>query len=377
VAQVKGQEKLIVINPGSTSTKIAFFSGEDKQWVENIHHPADELEVFPSIIDQLPYRLNLLRRVLNGKEVAMDHLSAIVGRGGLLRPIPGGIYTVDETMLRELKEELHGKHASNLGALLAYELGTPHGIHSYIVDPICVDELEPVARVSGLPAVVRRSVFHALNQKRQARRAAAQMGKRVEDVNLIVAHLGGGITIGAHRRGRVVDVNNGVDGEGPFTPERSGVLPAAEVVNLAFSGRYTREELLHLINGRGGFISYLGTNSALAVEERAAAGDAGADLLYSALCYQVAKEIGACAAVLAGRVDAILLTGGLAYSQRVVREVKGLVGFIAPILVFPGEDEMAALAEGVIRVLRGQETSRTYCDRECGKVQEKVIPYRY
>jgi len=367
-----GQEKLIGINPGSTSTKIAYFTGEKKQWVENIAHPLNELAVFPRVVDQLPYRLKLLRRVLKDKEITVEKLAAIVGRGGLLKPIPGGVYTVDGTMLRELKEEVHGKHASNLGALLAYELGSAHGIPSFIVDPICVDEMDALARVSGLPQVRRRSVFHALNQKQQARRAASELGKRYEDVNLIVAHLGGGITIGAHRRGRVVDVNNGVDGEGPLTPERSGALPAAEVVNLAFSGQYSREELLHLINGRGGLVAYLGTNSARDVEERAAAGDAGADLLFSAVCYQVAKEIGACSTVLAGQVSAIVLTGGLVYSTRVVQELSRQVGFIAPILVYPGEDEMAALAEGVIRVLRGEETARSYRDTG-GEIPEKVI----
>jgi butyrate kinase len=353
-------EKILVINPGSTSTKIAFFVGERKQWVENVAHPADELAVFPRIVDQLDFRLEALRRALQNKGLYIEELTAIAARGGLLKPIPGGVYAVDRTMLEELREERYGRHASNLGALLAHELGSPCNVPSYIVDPICVDELEPVARISGLPQIQRRSVFHALNQKRQARRAAAELGKKYDEVNLIVAHLGGGITIGAHRRGRVVDVSNGVDGEGPFTPERSGSLPAAEVVRLAFSGLYTGEELLRLINGRGGFVAYLGTNSAREVEERAAAGDAEADLLFAALCYQVAREIGACAAVLSGQVDAVVLTGGLAYSRRAVEEIKKRVEFIAPVLVYPGEDEMAALAEGVLRVLRGEEAPRCY-----------------
>lgn len=354
------EEKILVINPGSTSTKIAFFIGEKKQWIENITHPADELAIFPRIADQLSFRLEALQRALQNKELYIEELTAIAARGGLLKPIPSGVYIVNQTMLEELRKERYGSHASNLGALLAHELGSPYNIPSYIVDPICVDELEPVARISGLPQIQRRSIFHALNQKRQARRAAAELGKKYEEVNLIVAHLGGGITIGAHRRGRVVDVNNGVDGEGPFTPERSGSLPAAEVVRLAFSGLYTKEELLRLINGRGGFVAYLGTNSAWEVEKRAAAGDAEADLLFTALCYQVAREIGACAASLFGQVDAIVLTGGLAYSQRAVEEIRKRVEFIAPVLVYPGEDEMAALAEGVLRVLRGEETPRCY-----------------
>lgn len=360
MGDLKINERLIVINPGSTSTKVAFFTGDEKQWVENIAHPADELAVFPRVVDQLDYRLDALRRELHNKNFDISGVTAIAARGGLLKPVSGGVYAVDEVMLEDLSEERFGQHASNLGALLAHKLGSPYGIPSYIVDPICVDELEPVARISGLPQIRRRSVFHALNQKRQARWAAQELGKKYEEANLIVAHLGGGITIGAHRRGRVVDVNNGVDGEGPFTPERSGSLPAADVVRLAFSGRYTWEELLRLINGRGGFVAYLGTNSAREVEERAAAGDEEADLIFTALCYQVAREIGACAAVLAGRVDAVVLTGGLAYSRRVVEEIRTRVGFIAPVLVFPGEDEMAALAEGVLRVLRGEEALRSY-----------------
>ncbi|RKO67855.1 MULTISPECIES: butyrate kinase [Desulfofundulus] len=361
------EEKILVINPGSTSTKIAFFIGEDKRWIENIAHPADELAVFPRVVDQLDYRLEALRRELQKKGLRVEELTAIAARGGLLKPIPGGVYAVDRAMLEELREERYGRHASNLGALLAYELGSPHNVPSYIVDPICVDELEPVARISGLPQIQRRSVFHALNQKRQARRAAAELGKKYEEVNLIVAHLGGGITVGAHRRGRVVDVSNGVDGEGPLTPERSGSLPAAEVVQLAFSDRYTREELLRLINGRGGFVAYLGTNNAREVEERAAAGDTEADLLFAALCYQVAREIGACAAVLSGQVDAVVLTGGLAYSRRAVEEIRKRVEFIAPVLVYPGEDEMAALAEGVLRVLRGEEAPRSYQEEGVGR----------
>lgn len=366
------QEKLLVINPGSTSTRIAYFMGEKKQWLETINHRANELVVFPGIMDQLPYRLNKLRQVLKEKELAEEELTAIVGRGGYLKPIPGGVYAVDETMLSELRDERHGCHASNLGALLAHELGAPYGIPSYIVDPICVDELEPVARISGLPQIRRRSVFHALNQKQQARRAAAELGKRYEEVSLIVAHLGGGITIGAHRRGWVVDVSNGVDGEGPFTPNRSGTLPAADIVRWAFSGRLGREELLHLINGQGGFVAYLGTNSVREVEERAAAGDAMANLLFLALCYQIAKEIGACAAVLAGNVNAIVLTGGMAYSRRIVWEITEYVKFIAPVLVYPGEDEMAALSERVLKVLRSKEQARSYRD-EPGETGGEVI----
>lgn len=354
------QEKLLIINPGSTSTRIAHFLGEKKQWMENVFHPAEDLAALTGTADQLPFRLNVLHRVLAGKNVDLRKLSAIVGRGGLLKSIPGGVYGVDREMLEELLEDRHGRHASNLGALLAHELGRPYSVPAYIVDPICVDEFEPVARLSGLPQIGRRSVFHALNQKRQARIAAARLGRKYEEVNLIVAHLGGGITVGSHRRGRVVDVNNGVDGEGPFTPERSGSLPSAEVVRLAFSGRYTREELLRLINGRGGLVAYLGTNSALEVEQRATAGDARAGLLLSALVYQVAKEIGSCAAVLEGQIDAVVITGGIAFSQKLVAEITRKVGFIAPVLALPGEDEMAALAEGVLRVLRGEEKVRSY-----------------
>lgn len=354
------EQKMLIINPGSTSTKLAYFVGEELEWMANIHHPPEVLSCYPRIVDQLPYRLEVLREIIAQRKLELSHLTALVARGGLLRPIPSGVYIVDEEMLLDLKEERFGAHASNLGALLAHELGAPFSLPAYIADPICVDELCPEARISGLPDIERRSVFHALNQKRQARRAAALLGRKYEDLNLVVAHLGGGITVGAHNKGRVIDVNNGVDGEGPFTPERSGSLPAAEVVRLTLSGRYTKEELLRLINGRGGLVAYLGTNSAKEVEEWAERGDEKARLLLSSLMYQVAKEIGACAAVLNGDVDAVVLTGGLAYSEKIISELKKRVRFIAPVIVFPGEDEMQALAEAVLRALRGEEPVLSY-----------------
>jgi len=290
-----------------------------------------------------------------------NDFSAVVGRGGLIRPIPSGTYEVDETMLEELRQAKYGEHASNLGAVLAYEIAKLAGVKAYIVDPVVVDEMWDVARISGHPEFERKSIFHALNQKAVARRAAAELGKRYEDVNLIVVHMGGGISIGAHMKGRVVDVNNALDGDGPFTPERSGTLPLTQLVDLCFSGKYTKEWILKRIKGNGGLVAYLGTNSAVTVQERISKGDQQAELVYRAMAFKIAKWIGKMAAALKGEVDAIVLTGGIAYDQRyMVPWLKEYVSFIAPVLVYPGGDEERALALGVLRVLKGEEKSKSY-----------------
>nr|WP_250160247.1 butyrate kinase [Caloranaerobacter azorensis] len=290
----------------------------------------------------------------------LTKLSAVVGRGGLLKPIAGGTYKVNERMLEDLKVGVLGEHASNLGGILAHEIASQLNIPAFIVDPVVVDEMEDVARISGMPELERKSIFHALNQKAVARRAAKELGKAYNEVNLIVAHLGGGISVGAHKNGRVIDVNNALDGEGPFSPERTGGLPVGDLVKLCFSGKYTLAEMKKKIKGNGGLVAYLGTNDAREVVKMIENGDKKAELVYKAMAYQVAKEIGSLAAVLEGKVDGIILTGGIAYDKRFTKWIIDRVSFISKVFVYPGEDEMIALAEGGLRVLRGEEEAKVY-----------------
>ncbi|HBT40107.1 MAG: putative butyrate kinase [Thermotoga sp. 50_1627] len=353
--------RILVINPGSTSTKLAIFEDEECKVSQTIYHDATELSKYAHLFDQYEFRKEALLEFLEKSNYRPEDFSAVVGRGGLIRPIPSGTYEVDDTMLEELKHAKYGEHASNLGAVLAHEIAKLAGVKAYIVDPVVVDEMWDVARISGHPEFERKSIFHALNQKAVARRAAAELGRRYEEVNLIVAHMGGGISIGAHMKGRVVDVNNALDGDGPFTPERSGTLPLTQLVDLCFSGKYTKEWILKRIKGNGGLVAYLGTNSAVAVQERISKGDQQAELVYRAMAFQVAKWIGRMAAALKGEVDAIVLTGGIAYDERyMVPWLKEYVSFIAPVLVYPGGDEERALALGVLRVLRQEEKSKNY-----------------
>ena len=349
---------ILAINPGSTSTKIAFFQDEKQVFKESLHHPKEELEKYEKIVDQYEFRLGVILNFLQEKKI--EKLDAVVGRGGLLKPIPGGTYRVNEAMLHDLRIGLQGEHASNLGGILAHEIAKKYGAEAFIVDPVVVDEMEPIAKISGLPEIVRRSIFHALNQKAVARLAAKDLGKSYDEVNLIVVHLGGGISVGVHRKGRVVDVNNALNGDGPFAPERAGGLPVWDAMKLALSGKYTEAELKKKLAGKGGVVAYLGTNNMKEVEERVKAGDGEARLIFEAMAYQVAKEIGADATVLKGEVDAIVLTGGLAYSELFVGWIKERVSFIAPVMVYPGEDEMRALAFGALRVLRGEEEAKEY-----------------
>lgn len=350
----------LILNPGSTSTKLAVFEDNEPVYTETLRHQSADLEKFDQIIDQFDYRRSLVLDALQKAGYKPEHLDAVVGRGGLLRPIPGGTYIVNEKMISHLKEQKRGSHASNLGGLIALSIASQYGIPAYIVDPVCVDEMEPLARISGMPENPRESLFHALNQKAIARRAAKDVGKHYDEINVIVAHLGGGITVGAHKKGRVIDVNNAIPGEGPFSPERSGGVPVGKLVEMCFSGRYTRQEIEKKLMGKGGLVAYLGTNDAVQVENKIEQGDEESELIYRAMAYQVAKEIGASSCVLEGKVDCIIITGGLAHSSLLVEWIEERVKFIAPVLVYPGEDEMEALAAGGLRVLTGTEEAKQY-----------------
>ncbi len=354
------KHRILVINPGSTSTKIAVYHDKNEVMKKTISHPLEELKKFERIIDQYEFRKSVIISTLKEEGFCLEDFSAVVGRGGLLKPIESGTYRVNELMVQTLKEAPYGEHASNLGAILAYEIGNEYALPSFIVDPVVVDEMDEIARISGMPEIERRSIFHALNQKAVARSAAEKIGKKYEETNLIVVHLGGGISVGAHKKGRVVDVNNALNGDGPFTPERTGGLPAWQLVELALSGKYSKDELKKKITGRGGIVAYLGTNDMREVEDRIKNGDKKAELVYSAMSYQVAKEIGMLATVLKGEVDAIVITGGLAHSELFVSWIKERVEFIAKVLVFPGEDEMRSLALGALRVLNGEEDAKEY-----------------
>lgn len=352
--------RLLIMNPGSTSTKIGVYEDDKEILIETLRHSAEEIGQYATIVDQFEFRKNVILNVLKEKNFDIKTLSAVVGRGGLLKSIEGGTYAVNDAMLEDLRVGVQGQHASNLGGIIANEIAKELNIPSFIVDPVVVDEMEEVARVSGMPEIERKSIFHALNQKAVAKRYAKESNKDYNELNLIVAHLGGGISVGAHKAGRVVDVNNALDGEGPFSPERSGGVPVGDLVKLCFSGKYSEAEIKKMITGKGGIVAYLGTNDAKAVDERAVAGDAEAKLIYDAMGYQVAKEIGKCAAVLSGKVDAIILTGGIAYSKNLVSYIKERVEFISQVVVYPGEDEILALAEGGLRVLRGEESAKEY-----------------
>ncbi len=350
--------RVLVINPGSTSTKVAVFDGVTALCSDVLRHSAGELSRFTRIRDQFEFRSRIIEEELATHGIEVKTLDAVIGRGGLMRPVPGGVLVVDDAMLQDLETASRGEHASNLGALIAARLARDLGIPAYVADPIVVDELDDIARLSGLPEIERVSIFHALNQKATARRAARELGKAYAEVNLIVAHMGGGITVGAHRKGRVVDVNNGLNGDGPFAPERSGGLPVGQLARLCYSRRYTEQEMLAKISGKGGLVAYLGTSDAREVARRIERGDTHALLVYRAMAYQIAREIGAMAAVLAGDVDAIILTGGLANDARLVSWITSQVSFIARIFVYAGENEMEALRDAALRVLSGEEEAR-------------------
>lgn len=353
-------KRQLILNPGSTSTKIGVYEDENPILVETLRHSAEEIGRYERVVDQFEFRKKVIEEVLTQKGISLDSLDGVVGRGGLLKAIPSGTYAVNETMIADVHQAEKGEHASNLGCMIALEIGKERNIPAFIVDPVVVDEFDEVARISGIPEISRVSIFHALNQKAVARRYAKDAGKKYEELNLIVVHMGGGVSIGAHEKGRVIDVNNALNGEGPFSPERSGGLPVADLVKMCFSGKYSQEEVLKKLTGKGGVVAYLGTNNMIEVGEKATAGDEQAKLILDAMAYQTAKEIGVAATVLKGQVDQILLTGGIVYSKDMVEAISQRVSFIAPISAYPGEDELLALAQGGLRVLNGEEEAREY-----------------
>jgi butyrate kinase len=354
------KHRILVINPGSTSTKIGVFDNEMSVMEKTLRHDAETIGSFENIIDQYEFRKNTILEALHEEGINISKLSAVCGRGGLLRPIEGGTYSVNDQMLHDLRIGYNGQHASNLGGILAYEIAQGLNIPSFIVDPVVVDEMDDIARISGFSKIERKSIFHALNQKAVARRVAKELNKKYNELNLIVVHMGGGITVGAHKNGRVIDVNNGLNGDGPFSPERAGTVPAGDLVKLCFSGDYYRDEVMKMLVGQGGLVGYLGTNDAVQVEKMIASGNIEAKKIYAAMAYQVAKEVGAASAVLAGKVDAIILTGGLAYGKDFVADISSRINWIADVIIQPGEDELQALTEGALRVLRGEEEAKVY-----------------
>ena len=353
-------KRILAINPGSTSTKIAIFDNEKEVFEETLRHSAEKIHTFEKIYDQYDFRKKVILDVLNEKGINLTKLDAIVGRGGLLKPIEGGTYRVTDKMVEDLKVGVLGEHASHFGGILAKEIADQLNIPAFIVDPVVVDEMQDVARLSGMPELKRKSIFHALNQKAVARRGAKELGIAYEEANIIVVHMGGGVSVGAHRRGKGVDVNNALDGDGPFSPERTGGLPIGDFAKLCFSGKYTLAEMKKKVKGKGGLVAYLGTNDGRDVVEMIENGDKNAELIFKAMAYQIAKEVGACAAVLKGDVDAIILTGGLAYGEMFVKWIRESIEFISKILVYPGEDELGALVGGGLRVLNGEEEAKIY-----------------
>jgi len=353
--------KQLIINPGSTSTKIAVYDEERVIFENTIRHDFEEISKYERITDQFEFRKNLILNVLKNNKVDLKTLDAVVGRGGLLKPIEGGTYKVNDKMVEDLKKNIMGEHASNLGGLLARSIADEISVPAFITDPVVVDEMEEIAKISGHPSFVRTPIWHALNQKAVARRAASEeFNKKYEEMNFVVVHLGGGITVGAHKKGRVIDVNNGLNGEGPFSPERSGTLPTEQLVKACFSGKYTEAEVKKMLVGKGGLTAYMGTNNAKEVSDMAESGDKKAELIYSAMSYQVAKAIGEYSVVLDGMVDAIILTGGIAYDKKFIDRIIKKVSFISRVLVYPGEDELLALAQGGLRVLKKTEKVKEY-----------------
>ena len=352
--------KIFVINPGSTSTKTAIFWDEKEHKTQTIYHSPNELLSFSNIIDQLDFRYNALCDFLQQNGIEINTIDAVVARGGLLRPIPSGTYLVGDKMIADLKSAKYGQHASNLGAILASQFVQGSNVPALIVDPVVVDEMQDIARLSGHPEIPRKSIFHALNQKAVARKAAKQLSKEYEQLNLIVAHLGGGISIGAHQKGQVVDVSNALDGEGPFSPERTGGLPVGDLAKLCFSGKYTQNEINTMIRGRGGLVAYLGTNDMRQVEETINNGDKHARLVLEAMAYQVAKFIASYGAIFKGKVDAIVLTGGLTHYDLFVELIRERCEFLAEIIVFKGEMEMEALAFSGLAFLQNKVEPKHY-----------------
>lgn len=352
--------KILAINPGSTSTKIALFEDERSLLDLTLRHTAEQIATFPNIIDQLSWRRELILEGLAEQGIDIHELSAVIGRGGLVKPIPAGVYEVNEAMRHDL---VHAQmeHASNLGGLIADEIARMIGVKAYIADPVVVDEMEDIARISGLPSCPRRSIFHALNQKATARKHCDKVGIRYEDSNLIVAHLGGGISVSAHSHGRVIDTNNALNGDGPIAPERAGTLPACDMVELCFSGKYTKQEIMKMLAGKGGLVAHIGMNSVQHILENLEGEEARRGrFMLDAMSYNIAKEIGAMATVLKGKIDGIILTGGIAYNTPVTEAVEERCSFLGKIAIYPGENEMEALATNALVVLRNVITPKVY-----------------
>ena len=352
--------KSLIINHGSTSTKNGVFEEETFLLDETLRHSTEEINRFDSIVAQKDFRKKIITDFLESKNFDIKTLDVVVGRGGMLKPIPGGTYAVTKELIADLEKGVQGQHASNLGGILAKEIADSIGVPSYIVDPTVVDELIPVARYSGVPELPRVSIFHALNQKAVAKRYAKEIGKPYESLRLIVVHMGGGVSVGAHENGKVIDVFNALDGDGAFSPERAGAVPSGALVKMCFSGKYTEKEVYGKIVGNGGFNAYLGTNDMREVTKRANEGDEKAAEAKQAFIFQVAKDIGSMACVLSGRVDRIIVTGGIAYGEDIVAALKERAEWIAPFTVYPGEDELLALAQGALRVLKGEEEVKSY-----------------
>lgn len=351
--------KILAINPGSTSTKIALYDNEQPTLELTLRHSAEEIARFPRIIDQLDWRKEMILDALRQNHFEVKSLSAVIGRGGLIKPIESGVYEVNPAMKNDLVNAQR-EHASNIGGLIAEQIAQSAGVKAYIADPVVVDELCDIARLSGIPECPRISIFHALNQKAIARRHAAKIGKRYEELNLVVAHMGGGISVSAHCKGRVIDTNNALDGDGPIAPERAGTVPAGHLVNLCFSGKYSQNEILKMLAGKGGLVAHLHQNSVQQLCEQISQGDTKAKAVLDAMSYTIAKEIGAMATVLKGKVDAILLTGGVSYNEPVNEVIREHCAFLAPIHVYPGEDEMGALMLNALGVLRGEMIPKVY-----------------
>lgn len=353
--------KILAINPGSTSTKIAIFHNSRPIFLKNVRHDCKEIEKFNKVTDQYEFRKKCILKELNDSHIDITKIQAIIGRGGLLRPIKSGVYRINEQMKADLKKGIFGEHASNLGALMADDIAHQiKGCQAFIADPVVVDEMDEVARYSGHPNFKRHSIFHALNHKAIGRAYARLINRKYEDLKIIIAHMGGGISVGAHHYGKVIDVNQALDGEGPFSPERSGTLPAGSLARKCFEEGITLEEIKKMITGQGGLMAYLGTNSAYEVELMAQDGNEEARKIQDAMAYQIGKEIGALSTVLKGNVDAIILTGGISHNTMVVEYIKSMVSFLAPVVIYPGEDEMHALAWNGLLVLKGEVQAKEY-----------------
>lgn len=352
--------KILVINPGSTSTKIAVYEDEKEIFSKTIEHSKEELSKFQKISDQLEFRKETILNVLNNEHFDLKRFNAISARGGNIHPVPSGTYIVNEKMVNDMLSLKYGAHASNLGAPIAFELSKEFNIPAFIVDPVIVDEMELVNKITGIKGILRQAKDHPLNQKAVGRVVAKQLNKTYEDCNFVIAHLGGGISIAAHRKGKIIDVNNALNGDGPFTPERAGDIPNVSLVEMCFSNQYTKDEILNLLAGKGGLVSHLNTNSLKEVFKRIQDGDEYAKVVYEAMVLQISKWIGIMSVVLKGKIDAIILTGGMCYSDKLVKDITSYVGWIAQVIPVPGEFEMKALAEGALRVLRKEEEPKTY-----------------